>query len=283
MCAPEIRYPAERTGAHAIGRSLEQLFTLVHDDDVVRQAHDQIDVVLDQKDGDTPHQRFDQDVEFSRFGGRHPLRGLVQHQHPGSKRHADGDLDPALVAMREISNELVRALLQTELLENGSRARLRPGQAIQPDEIAVAPFETLTGEADVLECAQTKKQIRDLKGSRDAEPRQRKRRLSGDVSSVELDRSGIRPQRSRDKIEGGALAGPIRTYDGRDAMGSCLEAEIPHGAQPAERLVERAHLDHGAAFPRVASRRRASPIKPSGRNMTNTMKMTPSISRCRSV
>src|SRR5262249_29317165 len=102
----------------------------------------------------------------------------------------------------------------------GSSARRRPGQAIHPDEIAVAPFETLTGEADVLECAQTKKQIRDLKGSRDAEPRQRKRRLSGDVSPVELDRSGIRPQRSRDKIEGGALAGPIRTYEGRDAMGA---------------------------------------------------------------
>src|SRR6516164_8285434 len=179
--------------------------------------------------------------------------------------------------------KLVRALLQPELLENGSSARLRPGQAIQSDEIAVAPFEALTGKADVLECAQTKKQVRDLKRSRDAEPRQRKRRLSGDVSPLQLDRSGIRAQRSRDEIEGGALAGPIRTYDGRDAMGSSLEAEIPHGAQPAERLVERAHLDHGAAFPRVASRRRASPIKPSGRIMTIMMKITPSISRCRSV
>ena len=57
-----------------------------------------------------------------------------------------------------------------------ARARaLRPGQAIQSDEIAVAPFETLAGEADVLEYAQTKEQIRDLKGARDAEPRQRKR------------------------------------------------------------------------------------------------------------
>src|SRR5262249_17432044 len=164
MIDPQIRFPEERTGAHAIGRSLEQLVTLMHDDDVVRQAHDQIDVVLDQKDGDAARQRFDQCVEFSRFGGRHPLRGLVEHQQPWFKRHADGNLDPALVAMGEISSELVRALLQAELLENGPSARLRPGQAIQSDEITVAPFQTLAGETDVLECAQSKKQIRDLKG-----------------------------------------------------------------------------------------------------------------------
>src|SRR6516225_4213276 len=282
MIDPQIRFADERIGAHAIGRSLEQLFALVHDHDVVQQTHDQIDVVLDQKDGDVTRQRFDQCVEFSRFGGRHPLRWLVEHQQAGFKRHADGNFDPALVAMGEISNELVRALLQPELLENRSSARLRPGQAIQPNEIAAAGFETLAGEANVLECAQAKKQISNLEGSRDAEPRQRKRRLSGDVTPVQLDGSGIRTQRSRDEIEGSALAGPIRTYDGRHAMGGSLETEISHGAQAAEGLVESAHLDHGT-FPRDADRRRASPIKPSGRNMTNTMKMTPRTSRCLSV
>src|SRR5215470_18908267 len=242
MIAPQIRFPDERTGAHVIGRSLEQLFTLMHDDDVVRQAHDQIDVVFDQKDGDAARQGFDQRVEFSRFGRRHPLRGLVKHQQSGSERHTDGDLDPALIAMGEISNKLVRVLLQPELLENRSSARLRAGQAIQPNEIAAAGFETLAGEANVLECAQAKKQISDLEGSRDAEPRQHKWRLSGDVAPVQLDGSGIRTQRSRDKIEGGALAGPIRTYDGCHAMGGSLETEVSHGAQPAEGLVESAHL-----------------------------------------
>src|SRR3984893_5458322 len=276
MIDPEICFPDERTGAHAIGGSLEQLFALVHDDDVVRQTHDQIDVVLDQEDGDATREGFDQRVEFSRFGRRHSLRGLVEHQQPGSERHADGDLDPALIAMGEISNELVRPLLQPELLENGSSTRLRPGQAIQANEIATAPFKALAREANVLECAQAKKQIRDLKGSRDAEPRQRKGRLSGDVAPVQLDRSS-------DEIERGALAGSIRTYDGCHTTGKSLETEISHGAQPAERLVESAHLDHGAAFSWEAERRRASPIKPSGRNMTNTMKMTPRTSRCLSV
>src|SRR5215467_11773331 len=283
MIDPQIRFPDERTGAHASGRPLEQLFTLVHHNDMVRQAHDQIDVVLDQEDGDAAHQGFDQRVEFSRFGRRHPLRGLVKHQQSGSERHADGDLDPALIAMRQVSDEVVRALLQPELLENRASAHLRLDQAIQPNEIAAAGFETLAGEANVLECAQAKKQISDLEGSRDAEPRQHKWRLSGDVAPVQLDGSGIRTQRSRDKIEGSALAGSIRTYDGRHAMGKSLETEISHGAQAAEGLVESAHLDHGTAFPRDADRRRASPIKPSGRNMTNTMKMMPRTSRCLSV
>src|SRR6516162_5308328 len=141
---------------------------------MVRQTHDQIDVVLDQEDGGATREGFDQCVEFSRFGRRHSLRGLVEHQQPGSKRHADGDLDPALIAMRQTSNELVRPLLQPELLKNGSSTRLRPGQAIQANEIATAPFKTLAREANVLKCAQAKKQIRDLKRSRDAKPRQRK-------------------------------------------------------------------------------------------------------------
>src|SRR5262249_1677946 len=173
---------------------------------------------------------------FSRFGRRHPLRGLVKHQQSGPERHADGDLDPALIAVRQISNELVHALLQPELLENRSSARLRASQAVQSNEIAAAGFETLAGEANVLECAQAKKQIGDLEGSRDAEPRQHKRRLSGDVAPVQLDGSGVRTQRSRDEIEGGALAGPIRTYDGRDAVWLSLVPEISHGAQPAEGL-----------------------------------------------
>src|SRR5262249_58612569 len=173
-----------------------------------------------------------------------------KHQQAVAERHADGDLDPALIAVRQIPNKLVRARLQPELLENRSSARLRPGQAIQANEIAAAGFETLAGEANVLEGAQAKKQIGDLEGSRNTEPRQHKWRLSGDVASVQLDGSGVRMQRSRDEIEGGALAGPIRTYDGRHAMGGSLETEISHGAQPAEGLVESAHLDHGTAFPR---------------------------------
>ena len=87
------------------------------------------------------------------------MRGLVEHQQSGFERHADGDLDPALIAVRQISNELVRALLQPELLENRSSARLRRGQAIQSNEIAAARFETLAGEANVLECAQKKNKL----------------------------------------------------------------------------------------------------------------------------
>jgi hypothetical protein len=50
------------------------------------------------------------------------LRGLVEHQQPRSQRHAEGDLDPTLIAVRKIADKLVRTVLQAELLENGASA-----------------------------------------------------------------------------------------------------------------------------------------------------------------
>src|SRR5262245_17628275 len=185
--------------------------------------------------------------------------------------------------MRQISHELVRAVPQPELPEDVAGALLRPGQTVQAIEIAAARLEALAGEPDVLECGETEEQVGDLKGPGDAEPGQRKGRLSGDIAAVQLDGAGVGPQRSRDEVEHGALASAIRADDRGDAQRRRLEAEIAHCPQPAEGLVERSHLDHGAALPRAAVRRRASPMRPSGKNMTNTMKMTPRTRRCRSV
>ncbi len=82
----------------------------MHDHDVVRQAHDQFDVVFDEKNGDAAGQRLDQPIELRRFGRRHALRRLVEHQQFRIERHADRDFDPALVAVREIPHQFAGAV-----------------------------------------------------------------------------------------------------------------------------------------------------------------------------
>src|SRR5262249_30148678 len=133
------------------------------------------------------------------------------------------------------------------------------------------------------ERGETEEQVGDLKGPGDAEPHEHKGRFSRNIAPAQLDAAGVGPQRSRYEIEHGALAGAIRADDRGDTERRRLEAEITHRPQSAEGLVECGHLDHGAALARAVVSRRASPIRPSGRNMTNTMKMTPRTRRCLSV
>ena len=104
--------------------------------------------------------------------GDMPCVGSSSMQELGVERHAQRDLDPALVAVREIADELVRLFRKPELLEELAGARERRGQPIEADEIAAAPLQALAGEPDVLEHAQAEEQVGDLERARDAEPRQ---------------------------------------------------------------------------------------------------------------
>src|SRR5262249_38163787 len=75
----------------------------------------------------------------------------------------------------------------------------------------------------------------------------------------------------------------VRADDRGDAARRRREAQLIDRPQRAERLAQVADLDHAPAFLLAAKVRRSRPHKPSGRNSTKTMKMTPSTSRCRSV
>src|SRR5581483_6515572 len=118
--------------------------------------------------------------------------------------------------------------------------------------------------------------------ARDAQPSQNVRRHPGDIAAVERHRAGVGWQRAGDEIECGALAGAVRPDDRGDAVALALEAQIVDGAQAAKGLVEISDLDHGPTFRRAVPRR-TRPHKPSGKNMTKTMKMMPSTNRWRSV
>ena len=96
----------------------------MHDDDVIGDAHHEIDVVLDQQHGDPARQRLDQGVHLGGLGRRHALRRLVQHQDLGLERHADRDLDPALIAVGKVADQLIRIVVDTAFLEEFGGARL---------------------------------------------------------------------------------------------------------------------------------------------------------------
>src|SRR5262249_22021654 len=156
-------------------------------------------------------------------------------------------------------------------------AARRSGPMIEPHQIAVAALAALAREPDVLEHRQPEEQVGDLERAGNAEPRQLVRGPTGDVPPIELDRSRIGAQRAGDQVEGGALARAVRADDRGDRPRRRLEAQLIHGAQRAESLVELADLDHDQAFRATdrAKPRCSRPHTPSGRNITNTMKMAP--------
>ncbi len=167
-----------------------------------------------------------------------PCVGSSSMRSFGCERHADRDLDPALIAMGQVADQLARVVPKAEFRQHLLGARARRGQAIQANQIATASLQALAGEPHVLEDAQTEEQVGDLERARHADAGQGVGRLAGNVASVQLDLAGIRPQRSGDEIERCALAGAVRSDDRRDAMALRLEAEVIDGPQPTEGLAQ---------------------------------------------
>src|SRR5688572_11722245 len=118
MIDSQISFPHEAAGTDLLRRTFKQFFSLMHYDDMVGQTQDQLDVMLDEKDGDAASQRFYQSIDIRGFGRRHALRRLVKHQELGPKRHAEGNLDPPLIAVREITYKLIRVFLQFEFFND---------------------------------------------------------------------------------------------------------------------------------------------------------------------
>src|SRR5689334_4988459 len=164
MLHPQIGLAHALARAHFLRAAFEQLMALVHYDDVVGQAHHQIDVVLDQQDGDAARERLDQRVEFGGLCGRHALRRLIEHQKPWCKRHADGDFDAALIPMGKVAYKLVSALGQSELLQQGLRPRAHARVCMQARQVAFALLKSLARKTHVLQGAQAEEEVAGLEG-----------------------------------------------------------------------------------------------------------------------
>ena len=87
---------------------------------MVGDGHDELHVVLDQHHHDAGRRDLAQQLaEPARIAGVEPRRRLVEHQHAGRDRERAGDLDQALVDMRQRAGE---AIERTGVADEGEQA-----------------------------------------------------------------------------------------------------------------------------------------------------------------
>ena len=96
------------------GRALGDLLAVVEHRDPVADAHHDPHVVLDQQDRDpeVAADPADQVGHLARLDGVHPGRRLVEQEQPGVAGERAGDLEPSLIAVREVASRLLVAALE---------------------------------------------------------------------------------------------------------------------------------------------------------------------------
>jgi hypothetical protein len=136
------------------------------------------------------------------------------------------------------------------------------------------------GDQEALDHRVLEEELRDLEGARDAEARDRARRMCRDVLAEELDAAGLRLEVARGDVEEGGLAGAVRPDDRQmlpglhveiDAVGRDHAAETDHQSARAEH-----DLRHAADLS-PALRRRTIPIRPAGARRMIAMSTKPRI------
>ena len=225
-------------------------------DDCVRHLHHHAHVVLDQHDRDAESGEPAQQRAQARLViGAEPCGGLVEQQDLWAGRERAGDLDQALVDVRQvvgraferigIADEVEQALGQAMPARLrrpvGERERAAEPMAAQPDQHVVAHGEP--GE-----------QLARLEGAGDAGTRHRVRRFVVEPHGPARDRAAVRPIEAAQQVEQRGLAGAVRADHARHFAGPCGEVDVGHGAHAAERDRKSPGLERGAARPLAQER-----------------------------
>ena len=122
----------------AAGLALGDLLAVVEDDDVVRDAHDHLHVVLHQQDGGAGGGDLgDQVVDLLGLDGVAAGGGLVEEEDAGLQRQRAGDLEPLQRAVGERARLLLGGVAEADAVEEGAGARLcgRGGAAAGRGEV----------------------------------------------------------------------------------------------------------------------------------------------------
>ena len=192
--------------------------------DPLGDAHDELHVVLDEQDRElqvVPHLADEAD-ELERLLRVHPGGGLVQEQELGLGGERTGDLEPPLVAVREVACVVVVTAGEPAVVEELRRALVRlallapdPRRAQDaPDDPALQA--AVHADEDVLERRHLLEEADVLERPADAALRGGVRRRAGDVPAVEHDAARGRLVDPGDHVEERRLAGAVRPDQAHD-------------------------------------------------------------------
>ena len=185
-------------------------------------------------------------------------RGLVEDEQHRVGGEGACDLERALGAERQAARQLVGAPGEADPGELAHRLgeALPLFAAVEPEAgRQQAGAGTAVGaEGDVVEQAHLRPELDVLEGARQAEPGEPPLREGRDVAAEKLDPARRHRQGSRQQVEQGRLARPVRADQADDLAGADLEADVVDGDQPAEALDRAAHGED-----RRAGRRQRAP------------------------
>lgn len=222
-----------------------------HDDAVGQFAHD-IHFVFDQHDDlagialELAYQ-----VEHDRhFVHAHAGGGLVEHEDHRIQRHQHGDLELALVAMRQVGGRLVAPVFEPHARQQ------HVGALDQHPIILPAAPETdlprslragLQGEPQVLMDGQPGEQLGQLEGTAQARMQARGDAQAGQVAPAQPHGTRAGAQLPRYEVEVGGLAGAIGADDGRERARRIARADVLDGRVAAEPDGERTGFQHAVS------------------------------------
>src|SRR5581483_3599130 len=244
------------------GRALGDLLAVIQHSDHVGHAHNHFHVVLDEEDGEAQlaAQLVDELRQLARFNGVHAGRWFVQQEQLGLGGQGARDLQPALVAVRQIAGQLVGFSVQTDQVQQVESALggalLLHGEGRQLEDCLerVEAQPGMFADQNVLDGGHVVEQADVLEGAGDA--------AIDDLVGLEPDNAlagedqlaAGRREQAGDDVEERGLAGPVRADQAEHLALFDLNGDAADGAQAAEdfgylaSLQERAHAERTPAY-----------------------------------
>src|SRR4051794_7151948 len=267
---PEVGLDDALVLAHFLRQPLGDLLAVVEHGDPLGHAHHDLHVVLDQKDRESAlvaellHER----SELRRLLRVHAGGGLVEQQHLRVGRERARDLEPALVAVRQVDRDLIEhRLTQAHVGELLARLLVRalllaplPGRTQDRAEEARVRARVLRDE-HVLDRRHRAEQPDVLERAREPALHDPVGPHRGDVLAVEDDPPGGGLVEAREHVEERGLAGAVRPDDRDDRLTRDLERDGVDREQAAEALRHVGRLEQHLALRALVRRFRGCRLR----------------------
>ncbi len=255
---PQVGFAHRRVHGHLGWGTFGDHLAHVQDGDAFGQGQHAVDVVLDQQHGaragDAPDDPADPlAVRLGQAGQR-----LVQQQQRRIAGQGHGDVQQALLAVRQILAAPRSAFHQADRRQQLPHPRVTPRVPVGiPEHRGRAAVGRLHRQAQVLEHAQAVEYRDDLEGATQAQARAPMRRNADQFTAPQTDASGIRLQQPGQQVEQGGLARSVGTDHAVHAARGDAQVDGVLGHDGAETLAQSPNLEHGRVRPRLGQLRRA--------------------------
>src|SRR3989454_1140528 len=226
-----------------VGALRDHAALLQHDHLVGELRHD-AHVVLDEHDGPARAALSDQVDRAADVLDAHARRRLIEEEQTRVERDREGELERALLPVRELPRGPVRQVSEADLGEELARSwAISLERVLGRPEPVPERRRRLKGELGVLENGELIEEARDLEGACDPPARDAFRRQPRRVVAKDDHATGGRPQEASEEIEEARFPRAVGTDEGVNLSGLETQIDAVDSAESGELLDEPVGLD----------------------------------------